>query len=64
MRICEVEGCDRAHAGRGWCALHLNRWYRNDTTDDLGRTIDPIVSPSDHPFRDGLIAEGARWSGC
>lgn len=31
MRICSIEGCERAHVGRGWCAAHYRRWqlYRD-----------------------------------
>lgn len=26
MRLCEVEGCRRKHAARGWCSKHWKRW--------------------------------------
>lgn len=29
MRVCEIEGCDRRHAARGWCRLHYHRWQRH-----------------------------------
>lgn len=27
-RGCRVEGCDRNHSARGWCAMHYMRWNR------------------------------------
>lgn len=28
MRLCSIEGCERVHAARGWCATHLARWRK------------------------------------
>jgi hypothetical protein len=33
MRTCSIDGCDRPHEARGWCARHHKRWLRNGTTD-------------------------------
>ncbi len=29
MRICEIEGCETKHYGRGFCYKHYNRWNVN-----------------------------------
>lgn len=29
MATCAIEGCDKKHKARGWCAKHLSRWVRN-----------------------------------
>lgn len=29
MRVCDVEGCGRKHAARGWCWPHYGRWRRH-----------------------------------
>ncbi len=29
MRICKIEGCNKKHAGRGWCYMHHRRWLRH-----------------------------------
>lgn len=26
--FCTIDGCDRPHAGRGYCQPHYKRWYR------------------------------------
>lgn len=28
VRLCNIDGCDRAHAGRGMCQSHLRQWRR------------------------------------
>lgn len=50
-RTCSIEGCNRAHYGRGYCTLHWNRWRR---------TGDPLmVRPHGAPAGD--VAE-RFWS--
>ena len=39
MRICDIEGCGRAHQGRGWCSLHYQAWRAHG--DPLGRAPAP-----------------------
>jgi hypothetical protein len=34
---CNVDGCDRIIKARGWCDLHLARWYRWGTTSERER---------------------------
>lgn len=29
-RICQVEGCNNAHHGRGFCARHYQKWYHGN----------------------------------
>jgi hypothetical protein len=29
MRTCSVEGCERPHYARGWCAPHYQRWKKD-----------------------------------
>jgi hypothetical protein len=42
MKVCKVEGCDRATEARGWCALHYRRWRRNG--DPLNPRINAHVT--------------------
>lgn len=28
MKVCLVEDCEKPVQARGWCAMHLSRWYR------------------------------------
>lgn len=41
-RTCSIEGCERPHSGRGWCAPHYQRWIRHG--DPLG-AADRAKSP-------------------
>jgi len=34
-RSCEVEGCDRKHYAKGLCSMHMQRWARYGSTDDI-----------------------------
>lgn len=33
---CTIEGCNRPHKARGWCAMHHNRWLRTGDTGAVG----------------------------
>lgn len=39
-RTCSVDGCDRPHSGRGYCAVHYQHWYR--WGDPLKNAPEPI----------------------
>lgn len=28
-RLCEIEGCNKPHFGRGWCNMHWSRWRKH-----------------------------------
>jgi len=28
MKLCQIEGCDKAVWARGWCSMHYYRWHR------------------------------------
>ena len=32
-RVCSVEGCEGRHSGKGYCAVHYQRWRRLGTTE-------------------------------
>lgn len=34
LQSCSVEGCDKPVKSRGWCGMHLRRWYKWNTTDE------------------------------
>src|SRR5688572_22785655 len=29
LKVCDIEGCDNNHFGRGYCEKHYNRWRRH-----------------------------------
>lgn len=35
---CSIDSCDNTHYGRGWCAVHYERWRRNGDVD-AGRPV-------------------------
>lgn len=35
---CAIEGCGKTVKARGWCGMHLRRWYKWGTTDLPERT--------------------------
>jgi hypothetical protein len=41
---CTIDGCQKPHASRGWCAMHLTRWKRHG--DPL--TVHKVGLPAGH----------------
>jgi hypothetical protein len=37
-RTCTIEGCEKPHMARGWCAMHYLRWWR---TGDPAEVLPP-----------------------
>lgn len=35
MRLCEIEGCNNRHSGKGLCALHYSRKYRKENKEKI-----------------------------
>lgn len=67
LRVCSIDGCDRAHYGRGWCRRHYDMWRNHG--DPLAASIPtrfwarvdkegPI--PSEHPD----LGPCWLWMGC
>lgn len=48
QRYCSIEGCDRIHYGRGWCARHYGQWFN---TGNPIPTWEKVAKPGEH----------ARW---
>lgn len=74
VRLCSIDGCDKAGEVRGWCRMHAQRWYRHGTTDLLEPDQllpNPWVNvappcPRGHPPADVYLwhpspEDGGRW---
>lgn len=44
-KLCTVEGCDKPHASRGYCPMHLARWKNHGTLDDPRPRGDQKANP-------------------
>lgn len=49
-RTCSIEGCERNHIARGWCAKHYRRWQKHGS---------PL--PDIRPYYGHLTAEERFW---
>lgn len=59
-RICRVQGCERAHAARGYCQLHYTRWKKNqDLTTPPHRAS--LREKFDHVFQRSKSHVDACW---
>lgn len=36
MRVCDFDGCDRKHYGKGWCVAHLSQFKRGQDMQPIG----------------------------
>lgn len=39
-RTCSIDGCERRHYARSWCALHYSRWRTRGSTDSPVPTLE------------------------
>ena len=49
-RVCDVDGCERPHEGRGWCHMHYQRVLR---TGDVGAAEPASTAPHPRGLADG-----------
>ena len=59
---CTIPDCERPSRARGWCKMHLNRWYKHD--DPL--IVLPHVSPAPAPASERFWSrvDPCRTDGC
>jgi len=57
-RPCKVGDCDLTAVGRGWCAIHYQRWYRSGSDPSawqpVARHTDDLVCVCIDPDPDGI----------
>lgn len=42
MRLCSIDGCDRKHLARGYCALHWKRWRKHGDAGGAAPLHEPV----------------------
>lgn len=53
-RICSVQGCGKRHSGRGYCAVHYQRWHRYGDPN-LGRDAKTQPNEAQTFFRTAVL---------
>lgn len=38
MRICEIDGCDNRHSGKGLCSVHYSQQYRKENKEKIAES--------------------------
>lgn len=52
-RLCSIDGCNKKHSSRGWCATHYNNWKRRGDPLSVGKP----GQPRKHEYPEGATSE-------
>lgn len=56
MKVCSIDGCERQHVARGWCALHYNRWRAHGDPLTVQKIPAHAFAPGRAPWNKGTAA--------